>query len=161
MMNVSLPSSQVRTKIINNHVNNGLLANDLLDLKETQPLPEKQVDEIPMKIISEQCFYKKFVSTFLAQRNVKHDPKTKNTFIVNVPSKGKHQKEKLGPILALGEARISSIEEDDVGVGHPHMGNIKKPAPKKKKEDVGEGLLVDYALKKGRYVGTQANAQSM
>jgi hypothetical protein len=30
----------------------------------------------------------------------------------------------------------------------------------KKRED-GEGLLVDYALKKGRYVGTQASAQSV
>ncbi len=53
MMNVSLPSYQVRTKITNSHVDNGLLADDLPNLKETQPLPEKQVDEIPMKIISE------------------------------------------------------------------------------------------------------------
>jgi hypothetical protein len=67
---------------------------------------------------------------------------------MNVPSKGKHQKEKLGPILVFGKARISSIEEDVDRVGHLHMGNIKKPAPKKKGED-GEGLLVDYALKKG------------
>jgi hypothetical protein len=36
----------------------------------------------------------------------------------------------------------------------------KSPHQKKKKEDV-EGLLVDYALKKGRYVGTRASAQSM
>jgi hypothetical protein len=100
------------------------------------------------------------VSTFLSQKNVKQDPKAKNTFTVNAPSKGKHQKEKLGLILASAKARISSIEEDDVGVGHPHMGNIKKPTPKKKK-DVGEGLLIDYALKKGMYVGTRASAQSM
>ncbi len=39
--------------------------------------------------------------------------------------------------------------------------NIKKVAPKKKKEDVNEGLLVDYALKKGGYVGTWAITQSM
>jgi len=72
---------------------------------------------------------------------------------MNVPSKGKHQKEKLGPILVFGKVRISSVEEDDDRVGHPHMGHIKKPTPKKEKED-GDGLLVDYALKKGRYVGT-------
>jgi len=34
--------------------------------------------------------------------------------------------------LAFGKARISSIEEDDDRVGHPHTGNIKKLAPKKK-----------------------------
>jgi hypothetical protein len=79
---------------------------------------------------------------------------------MNVPSKGKHQKEKLGPILVFGKVRISSVEEDDDRVGHPHMGNIKKPAPKKERED-GDGLLVDYALKKGRYVGTRTSAQSM
>jgi len=39
------------------------------------------------------------------------------------------------------------------------MANIKKPRPKKWED--GEGLLVDYALKKSRYVGTQANAQSV
>jgi hypothetical protein len=32
------------------------------------------------------------------------------------------------------------------------MGNIKNPALKKKKD--GEGLLINYALKKGRYIGT-------
>jgi hypothetical protein len=51
---------------------------------------------------------------------------------MNVPSKGKHQKEKLGPILAFCKTRISSVEEDDDRVGHPHMGNIKKLATKKK-----------------------------
>jgi hypothetical protein len=59
---------------------------------------------------------------------------------MSVPSKGKHQKEKLGPILAFGKARISFVDEDD-RVGHPHMGNIKKPTPKKRED--GEGLLVD------------------
>jgi hypothetical protein len=52
---------------------------------------------------------------------------------MNELSKGKHQKEKLGPILAFRKARISFVEEDDARVGHPHMGNIKKPAPKKRK----------------------------
>jgi hypothetical protein len=51
---------------------------------------------------------------------------------MSVPSKGKHQKEKLGPILAYGKARIYSVEEDGDRVGHPRMGNIKKLAPKKK-----------------------------
>jgi hypothetical protein len=60
-------------------------------------------------------------------------PKPKNISTMNVPSKGKHQKEKLGPILVFGKARISSVEKDDDRVGRPHMGNIKKPAPKKKK----------------------------
>jgi hypothetical protein len=52
---------------------------------------------------------------------------------MSVLSKGKHQKEKLGPILAFGKVRISSVEEDDARVNHPHMGNIKKPALKKKR----------------------------
>jgi hypothetical protein len=64
----------------------------------------------------------------------------------------------LGIILAFGKARISSVEEDDEGWSS-HMASIKKPTPKKRED--GEGLLVDYALKKGRYVGTQASAQSM
>jgi hypothetical protein len=72
---------------------------------------------------------------------------------MSLPSKDKHQKQKWGPILASRKARISFVEEDDDRVGHPHMGNIKKFTPKRK-EDVGEGLLANYALKKGRYVGT-------
>jgi hypothetical protein len=51
---------------------------------------------------------------------------------MSVPSKGKHQKEKLGPILASSKARIYSIEEDGDRVGHPRMVNIKKPTPKKR-----------------------------
>jgi hypothetical protein len=51
-MNVSLPSSQAKSEIISSHVDAGLLENDLPNLKETQPLLEKYVDEIPMKIIS-------------------------------------------------------------------------------------------------------------
>jgi len=62
----------------------------------------------------------------------------------------------LGLILAFGKARISSIEEDDDRVGHPIWQTSRNPHPKKKED--GEGLLVDYTLKKGRYVGTQANA---
>jgi hypothetical protein len=38
---------------------------------------------------------------------------------------------------------------------------LRSPHQKKEKEDVDEGLLADHALKKGRYVGTQASAQSM
>ncbi len=94
------------------------------------------------------------MSTFPAQKNVGQDARAKNTSTVNVPSKGKHQKEKLGLIMASSKARISSVEEDDDKVGLPHMGNIKKPALKRKREEVGEGLLFDYALKKGKYVGT-------
>jgi hypothetical protein len=50
-MNVNLPFSQARIEITNNHADNGLLAGDLPRLKETHPLFDKQVDEIPMKII--------------------------------------------------------------------------------------------------------------
>jgi hypothetical protein len=53
MINVSLPSSQARIEINSSHADNGLLANELPNLKETQPLPKKQVDEIPMKLIFE------------------------------------------------------------------------------------------------------------
>jgi len=38
-----------------------------------------------------------------------------------------------------------------------HIQETSKNLHQKKRED-GEGLLVDYALKKGRYVGTRANA---
>ncbi len=72
------------------------------------------------------------MSTFLAQKNPRQDLIAKNTSTVNVPSKGKHQKEKLGPIMASSKTSISSIEEEDDRVGHPHMGNIKKPTQKKK-----------------------------
>ncbi len=49
------------------------------------------------------------------EKSVGQDPKTNNT-----------------SIWASNKARISSIEEDDDSVGHPHMGNKKKPAPKKR-----------------------------
>lgn len=52
IMNVSLPFFQTRSEITSSHANAGLLENDLPNLKETQPLLEKYVDEIPMKIIS-------------------------------------------------------------------------------------------------------------
>jgi hypothetical protein len=35
-----------------------------------------------------------------------------------------------------------------------HIWETLRSLPKKKREDVGEGLLIDYALKKGKYVGT-------
>jgi hypothetical protein len=71
---------------------------------------------------------------------------------VNVQSKDKQQKEKLGLISAFGKARISSFEEDDDRVGHPIWQTSRNPHQKNRED--GEGLLVDYALKKGRYVGT-------
>jgi hypothetical protein len=58
MINVSLPSSQARIEINSSHVNNGLLVDEFPNLEKILPLPEKQVDEIPMKLIFEQCFYK-------------------------------------------------------------------------------------------------------
>jgi len=65
----------------------------------------------------------------------------------------------LGFILAFGKARISFVEEDDDRVGHPIRQTSRSPHQKKRED--GEGLLVDYALKKGRYVGIQASAQSV
>jgi hypothetical protein len=56
--------------------------------------------------------------------------------------------------LPFSKARISSIEEDSKSFGELRVGNNKKSTPKRKKEDVGEDLLINYALKKGRYVGT-------
>jgi hypothetical protein len=41
-----------------------------------------------------------------------------------------------------------------------HVWETSRSLHQKKKED-GEGLLIDYALKKGRYVGTQTSAQSL
>ncbi len=56
---------------------------------------------------------------------------------------------------------MSSIEEDSESFGQPRVGNNKKSTPKKRKEDIGEDLLTNYALKKGRYVGTWSSTQSM
>jgi len=89
------------------------------------------------------------------QKKVEQDPKAKNKSIVSVPSKGNsHLKEKLDQGLPSNKVRISSIEHDSKSFGRPHVVNNKKSTPKIKKEDVGEDLLANYALKKGRYVGT-------
>jgi hypothetical protein len=50
---------------------------------------------------------------------------------MSVQSKGKHQKDKLGLILAFGKVRISSIEEDDDRVGHPIWQTSRSPHQKK------------------------------
>lgn len=70
-------------------------------------------------------------------------------------------KEKLGQGLPSNKAKISSVEENFETFGQPHVGNSKKSTPKRKKEDVGEDLLANYALKKGRYVGTRSSTHSM
>jgi hypothetical protein len=54
-----------------------------------------------MKLIFEQCFFKKFVATFLAQKNVGQDPRANNISTMNVPSKGKHQKGEIGPYSSI------------------------------------------------------------
>jgi hypothetical protein len=60
----------------------------------------------------------------------------------------------VGPRLPSSKARISPIEEDFESSSRLHVGNNKKSTPKRKREDIGEDLLANYALKKGRYVGT-------
>jgi hypothetical protein len=44
------------------------------------------------------------------------DPKAKNTFTMSVPSKGKHQKEKLEIIMAFGKAKIILLRKMMLGL---------------------------------------------
>jgi hypothetical protein len=98
MMKSSLLSTQVRIEIVNTScVVSGLFIVELPSLNETrQFIVDQHHDQIQRKLIFEQVFYKKSMSTFM-QKNAEQDPKARNNSIVNVPSKGNsHLKKKLG-----------------------------------------------------------------